>query len=137
MTHNEARELILTTFRAGWNDTTYSVAYDNMVFDPPIGTTMWARVMIEFFQGKQASIGSTNNRLFRRLGMVTIHVCTPMGDATYNNDINCQTVLNLFEGKNVSGLRFEESTIETIGEDEAGKWYVQAVKTYFRFEQVK
>jgi len=136
-TPNQARIAMMAAFSAGWNESVYPVSYDNAAYTPPTGVTSWAKFSIKFVGGGQISLGSTDNRRFRRWGFLTIEVYTMANTATSASDTLATTALNIFDGKDFSGVRFREGRIETVGEDAEGKWYEQDAVLYFEFDENK
>jgi len=132
-TYKDVRNNIVTAFDAGWGSYTV-IAYDNEPFTPPVDNTSWARLTIIFNSSDIASLGSEDNRLFRRYGIIMLDVFTERGRGMYVNDIACQKALNIFEGKTLAGgIRIYRAGIETIEVED--KWFHQRVNAEFEFDE--
>jgi hypothetical protein len=136
MTPKEARNAILVHYLAVY-DGVIPVALDNQPFNPPeTGSGVkWVRVNVQFLDGRQASLGRTNNRRFDKRGILFIQVFTPAGYATDDNDDLAEASLDLFEGVGLGGLWFDRGRVETVGPD--GEWYQQNVVINFNFSAIK
>lgn len=130
----EVRNIILNAFIDGWAGQT-EVAYDNMEFDPPDGDTAWVRLSVKPTFRTIASLGQEGNRRFRGFGMVIVQVFVPTNSATYNSDVLADAVLDIFEGKKIDGVWFQDTRIEQVGPD--GKWFQQNVLADFIYDENK
>ena len=136
-----ARDTILDYFLPLWGSTT-TIALDNQIFEPPIPSTAWIRLSIQFYDGEQASLGSNDGKVrYRHYGMLFIQVFTPVGEGTYNNDVYCQKLKDLFDSKDLNGITFYDVHVKTIGrtrmEDDGGIWYQQQVIADIQFDEDK
>lgn len=131
MTYDEVADAIISYFRTNW--TTTPVLMDNQPGDVN-SRTAWTRISVQFNTSTQMSIGSVNNRMFRRFGTLLIEVYTPKDTFTYTNTNYCDTINALFEGKQISGITFQNTHVETIGLDFSTYEYQQNVISEFYFE---
>ena len=135
MSHVAHRKIIIAAFDAVWGSTT-TVAYDNVSFIPPVGTTAWVRLTIQFMDGDIASLGPIGDRIFRRSGYITADIFTESGTGAKSNDDYCDTILSIYEGKTLDGLVFiQNAHISTIGNYD--KWFHQRVFCRFEFDEIR
>ena len=129
----DIKDALQAQFITDWAGRT-AVAYDNDEFLPPEDNTPWVRFNIQFISGRQVSLGSV--AAFRHEGFVNVQVFTPAGNAkTSDNDTYCMAVLDMFEGKSTSGIKFRNSGVRLVGND--GKWFQQNVHTEFMYDIIK
>lgn len=94
MTPNEARAAIINRIIAIGAIPTDQIDFDNgETFNiPSTDVNIWARVSIRFNNRTRESLGGrTVSRKYKRVGIATIQVFTPVTNGEYDNDIACTT----------------------------------------------
>lgn len=92
----------------------------------------WVRLDIKHATGGNAAIG---NKLFERKGFLYIQVFTIIETGTLLNDQICDAALNTFEGKDIQGIWFRNSTIREVGPED--KYYQSNVIHEFIYDEFK
>ncbi len=139
-TLTEARDEILSTFKAAWdadsNSQNIVVFYDDTRKDLS-SETSWVRISVQHNIGYQATLTSASmNQRWRRKGIVFVQVFTPLGDGMKTNDVLSSIVRNAFEGKTTSkDIIFRNVSIREIGESE--KWFQTNVVAEFEYDEIK
>ena len=141
-TFSEARDAILTQFKTVWDTQTPPIAkllWQDVDDEVPSGTESWARVTVVHNQGRQATVGGeTGNRRFRRFGVVTVQVFTPIDDGLTKNDELAKLANDAFEGQTAGGgdrVEFRNVRSNEIGPD--GAWFQTNVIAEFEYDEVK
>ena len=135
MTPNEARAALITRILSVGAIPDDQIDFDNgETFNvPSTNVSIWARVSIRFNGRNRESMGGRSvSRKYKRVGIATIQVFTPVTDGEYYNDLACaeyEAALTdladdrpLYYGGTPSG---GDIRIDTVGRD--GAWYGQNV----------
>lgn len=134
------RDAIQTLFKTAWDAQTPPVPvvlYEDVVVDIPPATDPWVRVTVRHGPSTQVTLGETGGRRFRRLGVVTVQVFTPVGDGMTLNDTLSDVAVNAFEGKSTGGdeVEFRNVTASEVGVD--SDWFQTNVTADFEYDAVK
>jgi len=137
-----ARDAILTQFKTVWDTQASPIAkvlWQDSDDEVPKGTESWARVTVVHNQGRQATlVGQTGNRRFRRFGLVTVQVFTPIDDGLTKNDILAKLAIDAFEGQTAGGgdrVEFRNVRSNEVGPD--GTWFQTNVFAEFEYDEIK
>lgn len=133
MTPNEARAAIINRIIAIGAIPTDRIDFDNgETFDiPSTDVPVWARVSIRFNNRNRESLGGRAvSRKYKRVGIATIQVFTPITNGEYGNDIACTAyesgLLDLADDRPLyyGGVPAGgDLRIDSVGRD--GAWYQQ------------
>jgi hypothetical protein len=103
MTRSEAKNILMKEFITEYASHT-PVAYpNNEEFVKPTNAP-WVRFLVEEITTKQNTIGKPGNRRYGRLGLIAYQVFIPNNTGTYEGDILCEKINNIFEGKRFGSI---------------------------------
>jgi hypothetical protein len=103
MKRSEAKNLLMKEFIAEYATHT-PVAYpNNEEFVKPTNAP-WVRFIVEDNTSSQRTIGKSGNRRYNRLGLITYQVFIPNNTGTYEGDILCEKINDIFEGKRFGSI---------------------------------
>ncbi len=136
-TFKEATDEILALFKAAWDPTQLPAVYENVGDDIPTTRTAWARPVLRFGLGGQASLSNgTGQTRFERNGILTVQIFIPNGDGLDLGWSLGKIVADAYEGvATASHVWFREGQLLPIGPD--GKWFQFNFMTLFTFDEVK
>lgn len=100
---------------------------------PTVGTTTWARVMLQHVQGGQRSIPQENQHS-RQEGIVIIQVFEPSGRGLGASTVS-DVLLRALRRAAVSSLFFKNATKEEIGI--SGPWFQVNISAQFDYDTVE
>lgn len=130
-----AKKALIDSFLTYWEafptSSPIPVALPNQEFEKPSNLS-FIRLDIKHSTGGAASISTTH---FRRNGFITIQIFTIIETGSYLNDELSQIALNAFDGKDINGIWFKESTVREIGSE--GIYYQQNVIHSFEYDEYK
>lgn len=129
----QARQAILAEFITTWGATT-DVALDNEEFKPTAGAS-WVRVTIRHNPAFQETLGPEGDRKFERPGTVFVQVFTALDGGRSPGDTLAETARGIFEGKTLSGVRFNAVSVQEIGPLKG--WYQHNVEAIFAYTDRK
>ena len=147
MTYAQGRDEILTTFKTAWDAGVESagilVIYPDAKNQVPQGNDAnndplsWARVSVEHVAGFQSTLaGEDGNKIFTRLGLLTVQIFTPRGGGLSLGDSLYKIVVDAFEGKRTAnGAWFKNVRINEIGP--SGEWWQTNVIVEFEYDELK
>lgn len=121
---NIVENVILKHFNSEWAESVYStvpVAYENQTFDDTPSLTSWVRITCKNSDGLQRSIGTAPNRTWQRFGFVIFEVYIKPNTSTYTGKDIAEEIIDMFEGKNISKVIFNDGTYKSKGV--SGKWF--------------
>ncbi len=98
MTRSEAKNVLLKEFITEYAEATPVAYTNNENFTKPSNSS-WVRFSIQNNDSFQATLGIAPVRRFERLGLITAQVFIPVNTGTYEGDILCESIINIFEGK--------------------------------------
>lgn len=133
MTYDQAVAALRAYFASGWGSLT-PVAYDDQPFDIPNSQT-WVRFNIRHVDGDQTTMGDPGNNRHRQLGVVTVQVFQPAGQASTDARDKAQAAIDLFIGKTVNGIHFSKTHPREIGPDKAGFYQINVIAN-FRYDRL-
>ncbi len=142
--HDAAANAIQARFKIQWDADSAAVAgsippveWDNLEpLIPP--SAPWARVNVEHNLGNQASMGETGNRLFDRLGLVTVQIFIVRGQGVTLARQLGNIAVNAFEGKTAGPdqeIWFRNVRFNEIGPSD--KWFQANVIAEFEYSTLK
>jgi len=131
----EAKKELIDAFKTYWEAFPISspvpVAIPNQEFEKP-SNSPFIRLEVRHSTGGAASISTKH---FIRKGFFFVQVFTLFESGSYLNDQLCQIALNAFDGKDINGIWFRDSTVREVGPD--GKYYQQNVLHSFEYDEHK
>jgi len=130
----QVKSTLLNEFISEWSDRT-PYALDNMRFNPP-DNSEWVRIRVLNNDSEQATLGEKNNRRFTRYGRVAYQVFIPLLGGTYDGDVLCEAINNIFEGERFTDIVFYEGTWRQ-SEVENKDYYQFNGSIPFEFDQKK
>lgn len=133
LTPTEARDEILELFRAAWaaHAGAPQVFYWDTPHDPP-RSTPFARVTLRHATGNNDAIG---NRLFERMGTVTVQIFTTFGTGLQESDVLSKVAMDAYQGKSTpGGAWFRNVRLNEIGQD--GEFFQVQVLADFTYCEV-
>lgn len=137
MSPNDAREVIYTAFKAGWEAAYPTVPYTfpNEAFDSN-GKSEWVRIsVLHGNEGGQYTLGGIGNRVFRRRGTVIMEIYSAVDRGLLRQDELQKTARDLFEGKTVNGVAFIDG--DTFEGGPYLNWWRGSVRVAFDYDEVK
>lgn len=143
MTINEARAAImLRVLNSGLAPTDrIDLGSGGPTFNiPDVSVPVWGRLSVRFNLNPQQTLGGNGVPVkFRRIGIATVQVFTPINNGEYSNDEACQVVESAFiKQTGDTPLQYGgvpaggDIRIESVGRD--GVWFQQNVIIPFSFE---
>lgn len=122
--YEEARNALSNFTRTQWEAAVAAaghadapLTYDNISFDPPEDLALWGRLTIHHLEGARASLGGASAR-FRRQGMVSIQVFTPIGEGTLLADRVGDPLVEAFEiPGQIDNIWFRNARMREVGSD--------------------
>lgn len=143
MTINEARAAImLRLIGSGFTPEQYTdLGSGGPTFNiPDVSVPVWGRLSVRFNLHPQQTLGGVGVPVkFRRIGIATVQVFTPITSGEYTNDEACQVVESAFiKQTGDTPLQYGgvpaggDIRIESVGRD--GVWFQQNVIIPFSFE---
>lgn len=140
-TIQQARDEILSTLTTAWLGDPASadlpMLYPDRSQEPP-KQGAWARVTVQHNTGRQVTLsGETGARRFRRTGIVTVQIFTPLGDGLTLGDELTMIAGRAFEGiTTASGVIFRNVRNHEVGKDKQG-WFQTNVLADFEYDEVR
>lgn len=132
MNFKTAEATIRAHFSTTWNSLT-PIAFPDVQFTPPNGT--WVRFSMKHTDGFQASIGAPTSNMFRRRGVVYIQIFQKEGQGSTDARTKADTASDIFIGKVIQGIRFNDVVARDIGADGNG-WYQWQVAANFEYDRI-
>jgi len=134
VTENEAREAVYAALVAVWLPApTVSLMFDNEVYKG--GATEWALANVHHTGGGQHSLGVAPDRIYRRWGLLTVHLNVALDKGTKRMDALARLVVAGLEGKVVGDVWFQDSAYREGG---GGDGYRSGtVSLPFSYDEVK
>lgn len=136
------RDTIYTTFKVAWDAQTPPipvVVYGNDVRSdaPTTGSSPWVKAVVTFNDSSQATLGGIGARRFRRYGIFTAGVRTPVGDGQDAADAYMQALYDAFEGKESApdGVWFRRARQYDDGRE--GAWLLTTFLVEFEADVIK
>lgn len=136
----QARDEILTTVKTAWEDDVLSqglvMLWPDVAGDPPENGA-WGRTTVIHTGGQQATLANhQGKRRFRRTGVVTVQLFTPVNDGQVLSDGLVAVVKDAFEGvTTASGVIFRDVTPVEMGKH--GGWFQVNVQAGFEYDEVR
>lgn len=107
------------------------IAWPDVQFEKPNGT--WVRFSMKNNVGRQASIGSPTNNLYRRLGVITIQIFAKENGGAVDCRTKADEVVSIFLDNSLEGFVFSDINARDIGADGFG-WYQWNVTIAYRYD---
>lgn len=139
LTFAQARDELLEAITAAWTAGAGGAPlfYDDRPGEAPADATTWARVHIQHNLGTQSTIGGPiGTSLFRRDGLLTVQIFTPIGKGLSQADALAKVAIDAFEGKSTpNGVWFRKVRMREIGPDRS--WFNVNVYAEFNYDEAK
>ncbi|PHR58816.1 MAG: hypothetical protein COA47_10445 [Robiginitomaculum sp.] len=116
------------------------IAYPNVKFSPTM-ETRWLSIIVLSGGAGQESLGSKGNRKYKRAGLITVMVMTPLyTGGTVESDTLSENIENIFEGEEIDLLDgsfcvFRNATTIDTGRD--GEFYQALVNVELEYRVIK
>lgn len=134
LTFDEAEKEMRAFFNTGWASAT-AIAWPDEKFTPPDGA-IWVRYNSTETDGFQATMGSPGSNRFQHIGLVTVQLFAPQGDASIDIRAKADDVLAIFMGKETTNnIHFYNVQVRQIGNDGAGLYQINVIAS-FRYDQI-
>jgi hypothetical protein len=114
MNRIEAKNFLLKEFITEYGSTT-PVAYDNNEEFVKPDNASWARFSVLNHTSYQATMGGEDNRRFSRYGLILFQVFIPVNTGTYEGDVLCEQILDIFEAKRFGSIVCKTGEYKEIG----------------------
>lgn len=142
-TLTEARDEILTQFKTRWDQPGASQGIPVIYWDSdataPKPPNPWARVTVQHSPvqpGQVTLAGFSGGRRFRRTGICTVQIFTPLGDGLSTADQLATIARSAFEGQTTpSSVIFRAVSVNEVGRDEGG-WFQVNVLAQFEYDEI-
>lgn len=147
LTIEQARDEIHTLFKTAWDagiETTGKVVHYwdakkavPTTNDADSNPDSWARITLQHAVGSQASLANrSGQKRFRRSGLVTVQVFTPLGTGLNIGDKIYKIVVDAFEGKVTPGnVWFRNVRLNEVGP--SGSWFQANIIADFEYDEIK
>jgi len=136
-TYKEAQDLIFAALRDAWvgsGETISRVAWPDRKFKPPSAAN-WMRVEYDIISGNQSGFG-TSNKKFRRDGLLSIQLFTPLSGGSTSPTNLAKIVADAFEGVRLGGIWFRTISGPTpVGQ--SGGFRQTNIAVAFEYDEVK
>lgn len=96
MTPDQARDEMLSVFKAAWDNTGFAALYTDVTGEVPATEDPWARVVIRHADGGQTGFGATQVKKYTQRGVLIAQVFAPIGDGSSKAYELVQLVLTAF-----------------------------------------
>lgn len=125
MNRIEAKNFLLKEFISNYGETTPVAYTNNENFEKP-SNEPWVRFSVDNVDSDQATMGDEGNRRFERYGRITSQVFVPPNTGTYDGEVICNTIINIFEGKRFGKIVCKTGIYKelNIAEDESFKFFI-------------
>ena len=101
----------------------------------PANGINWVRFGIRHNDGLQSTMGSPGSNRFRHIGIITAQVFTPEGSYGVDARALASDMLELYQGKEDSGIYYYNVRADEVGNDGFG-WYQINVVIEFRYDNI-
>ena len=144
MSHVTLNQTVESTFATAWGSTT-TIAYDNVAFTPPVGSS-WVKIYVREGDSSKITIGTAPQRR-RTLGTVFVDIFTPIGQGSKAVRTYADNVKAIFKDLRVSGIQFDGAgdvmvfgeryyTNSGTGVPATSQWYQATVAIPFKYDVV-
>lgn len=113
MKRSDAKDLLLKEFIAEYGDTTPYDLQNNSNFIKP--DTAWVRFHVQNNDAGITSYGPKGQRRFTRMGIISYQVFIPVNTGTYEGDILCEQINDIFEGERFGDIVCKDGIWREIG----------------------
>ena len=137
MTRAEAKNNLVKEFINEYGSTT-PVLYDNDEggFTKPTDSA-WVKFSVTNNDAFQATLGLAPSRRYERMGIIGAQVYIPTNPGTYDGDILCQTIVDIYESKRLyTDIICGTGIIKEYGVTEED-WYLFNVIIPYTFDEKK
>lgn len=135
MTRSEAKDLLLKEFITQYGDTTPYALQNNEDFVKPTDSP-WVRFIIRNNDAGIVSFGPKGQRRFGRMGSISYQVFIPINTGTYEGDILCEQINDIFEGERFGDIACKDGIWREIGVTN-DEWFQFNGQIYYEFDQTK
>jgi hypothetical protein len=147
LTIEQSRDEIHTLFKTAWDagveTTGKEITYWDakkivpVTNDDDSNPDTWARILIQHVLANQASLANrSGQRKYRRSGLVTVQVFTPLGTGLSIADKVYKIVIDAFEGQATPGnVWFRNVRLNEVGP--SGSWFQANVIADFEYDEIK
>ena len=135
MTRTEAKNYIVKKFVDEYNDETPYVLDNNENFVKP-ENDVWVEFSVRYADAEQATIGEEGGRRFSRKGVIAYNVYIPPNTGTYDGDVLCEQINNIFEGKRFEQIICKTGTWKELGMNDQDEFQFYGY-IYFELDEKK
>lgn len=116
MTPDQVREAVEQRFTTQWAARTV-FTFEGEKFKIPGPDANWVRLSVRHFGGGQETLGSSGNRIYRRVGQIIGQVFSPLIKGMRTGSSYAQDFRGIFEGTKFSTIDCLNGRILEIGPD--------------------
>lgn len=137
LTFEQATDEMLDIFKTAWDTTGYEAFYEDVKKQRNTNDDPWATVTLRHAAGFQATLsGATGSKTFRRLGLITFQIFTPIGKGLQDSYALAKVLTDAYEGSSTpGGVWFRDVRMNEIGRD--GKFFQTNVLVDFQYDEIK
>jgi len=135
-TRTEAKDILLKEFLSSYQ-LGYPVAYENNEdFTKPTDSP-WIRFIIKYNpHSSQVAFGEEGRRKFERLGIIAYQVYIPLNVGSYNGNVACDHINDIFEGNRFTDIYCEGGNWSEQGVTN-DEWFQFNGTIFFNFDEIK
>lgn len=121
---------ILQRFKGNWDEASYPIAWDNVVFDPETDAAThaspaddaWVRIVVRPSDADQITLGPAASRDFRHIGLIFVQIFTRRGTGPGLGSQLADTAAAIFRGVSADGITYEPAPRKVVAGD-SGNWH--------------
>lgn len=137
-------QTVENAFATAWGSTT-TVAYDNVAFVPPTGSS-WVKIYVRDGDSSKITLGTSPQRR-RTIGTVFVDIFTPIGQGSAPVRTLADSVKAVFKDLRINGIQFDGGgdvivwgeryyTNSGTGVPATSQWYQATVAQAFKFDEI-
>lgn len=134
---SEATSYIRKRFDDNFNVTNVYKVFENNSFEPPTDGKK-SFVYLEVLPGNsfQQSLGSTTLRKYRHIGLIQVHIFTPVNTGTGKAMEYADSIAAIFRGVEFNGVICRDVSIgQGEKSDDDGNWWRTTISITFQYDK--
>ena len=135
MKRTEAKNVLIKEFTDSFGYP-YEVAHENNPGFVKPTDEPWVRFTVKNSISIQRSFGKEGQRKFERHGIISYQVFIPTGVGTYDGEVVCDHINDIFEGNRFETIYCEGGQWTEIGRD-GTDWFQFNGRIFFNFDEIK